>query len=348
MNAQTHIDGRLVLGFLEDHALSADPIHYWVAHEYLVGANEALTRAVQAAEASGKQMDTYLVRQWYDEHVGGHAFRQMQGMSDGMARLFGGLLENLREADRQSADFQGELQANISELGHVQDPAALQDVAQNLLKAAMTANVHSRTLQKNLEDTEQEARQLRAELETHRKQSLTDPLTGLLNRRGMELEMGRYFEADTAEAAAGIQASDSVGAAMLVLDIDHFKRINDHYGHAVGDVVLRRVAEAFGTVVPEAAVMARFGGEEFVVLLPQASEGQALGLAERIRQTIEKMRLVRRQDKQVIAPFTISVGLAMRSMSDTLETLFERADQALYQAKSGGRNRVVASQKMAC
>ena len=338
MNAQTHIDGRLVLGFLEDHALSADPIHYWVAHEYLVGANDALTRAVQAAEASGKPLDTYLVRQWYDEHVGGHAFRQMQGMSDGMARLFGGLLENLREADRQSADFQGELQANISELGHVQDPAALQDVAQNLLKAAMTANVHSRTLQKNLEDTEQEARQLRAELETHRKQSLTDPLTGLLNRRGMELEMGRYFTADSAEAAG---APD---AAMLVLDIDHFKRINDHYGHAVGDVVLRRVAEAFGTVVPEAAVMARFGGEEFVVLLPQTGAGQALGLAERIRQTIEKMRLVRRQDKQVIAPFTISVGLAVRSMGDTLETLFERADQALYQAKSGGRNRVVASQ----
>jgi diguanylate cyclase len=340
MNAQTHIDGRLVLGFLEEHALTADPIHYWVAHEYLVGANEALTRAVRAAEASGKPLDAYLVRQWYDEHVGGHALRQMQGMSDGMARLFGGLLENLREADRQSTDFQGELQANISELGHVEDPGALQEVAQNLLKAAMTANVHSRTLQKNLEDTEKEARQLRAELETHRKQSLTDPLTGLLNRRGMELEMGRYFLADV---HGGPEQAEPAETAMLVLDIDHFKRINDHYGHAVGDVVLRRVAEAFGTVVPEAAIMARFGGEEFVVLVPETSQNHALGLAERIRQTIEKMRLVRRQDKQVIAPFTISVGLAMRSVNDTVESLFERADQALYKAKNSGRNRVVSS-----
>lgn len=338
MNVHAHMDGRLVLGFLDERALSAQPIHYWVAHEHLLGSNEALSQAVQSAQAEGRTLDTYLVQQWYDEHIAGHAFRQMQGMSDGMARLFGGLMESLREADQQSADFQGELHANIAELGHVQDPAALQEVAQNLLKAAMTANVHSRTLQKSLEKTEQEARQLRAELDAHRKQAMTDPLTGLLNRRGMAHEMGRWFADD---------AAASTGMAMLVLDIDHFKRINDDYGHAVGDVVIRRVAEVFGSVVPEAAMTARFGGEEFVVLVPQTTSQQAMGLAERIRQTIEKMRLVRRQDRQVIAPFTISVGLAMRSVSDTLETLFERADQALYQAKSGGRNRVVASQPVA-
>ena len=131
------------------------------------------------------------------------------------------------------------------------------------------------------------------------------------------------------------------GASMMVLDIDHFKRINDTYGHAVGDVVIRKVAQTVKRLIPGSAVPVRYGGEEFAVLLPQCSTEQARGIAETIRDTVEKLRLVRRHDKMAISQFTISIGVAKRGLRDDMETLFQRADKALYEAKSGGRNRVM-------
>lgn len=322
--------GRRTLDFLETHALSAEPIHYWVVHEFLQGRNEELVRAVDDRINMGKPFDAYFVLDMYERFVAGAAFRQFRGMGDDMEKLLGGLIENLRAADRSASGFQDSLNANIARLERDNDPTGLKAVAQNLLKAAVAANANNEALQRNLETTEQEAQQLRSELEKQRRESITDALTGLLNRRGMEVEMTHVFN-----------TTQEVPAALLVLDIDHFKNINDTYGHAVGDVMIRRVAEMLSGMVPSDAVSARFGGEEFVVLLPGASPHQAHLIGEKIRESIEKLRLVRRHDKLAISAFTISIGVAARSVSDTFDHLFERADKALYDAKTGGRNRVV-------
>lgn len=325
--------GPQTLEFLASRGLASEPIHYWVVHEYLQGANANLVGAVDDWLASGKPFDSYFVRDIYERFVLGDAFRQVRGIGDDMEKMLGGLIENLREADRNASGFQDSLNANITRLEKDNDPTGLKAVAHNLLKAAVAANASNEALQRNLEATEQEAQQLRCELEKHRRESITDPLTGLLNRRGMEVEMAHVLNTTPQDPAA-----------MLVLDIDHFKRINDTYGHAVGDVVIRRVADTLSGIVPADAVSARFGGEEFVVLLPGASPDLARSLAERIRESIEKLRLIRRHDKLLISAFTISIGVAARSVTDTLDRLFERADNALYDAKAGGRNRVV----MAC
>lgn len=322
--------GRRTLDFLATHALSAEPIHYWVVHEFLQGRNEELVRAVDDRINTGKPFDAYFILDIYERFVAGAAFRQFRGMGDDMEKLLGGLIENLRSADRNASGFQDSLNANIARLERDNDPTGLKAVAQNLLKAAVAANANNEALQKNLETTEQETKQLRSELEKQRRESITDALTGLLNRRGMEVEMTHVFN-----------TTQEVPAALLVLDIDHFKNINDTYGHAVGDVVIRKVAEMVSGIVPSDAVSARFGGEEFVVLLPGASPDHACSIGEKIRASIEKLRLVRRHDKLAISAFTISIGGAARSVSDTLDHLFERADKALYDAKTSGRNRVV-------
>ena len=222
------------------------------------------------------------------------------------------------------------MQQNIEQIGDSADSAKLQKVAQSLLQAAVTASANNTALKENLAAADQEAKQLRDELEKHRRETMTDPLTGLYNRRGMESEMAKLFSAQEIERTS-----------MLVLDIDHFKRINDTYGHAVGDVVIRKVAETLRGLIPDGAVPVRFGGEEFAVLLPESSPDHAQTLAEKIRNTIERLKLIRRQDKMAISQFTISIGVAMRALSDDLDSLFQRADKALYEAKTSGRNRVV-------
>ena len=167
---------------------------------------------------------------------------------------------------------------------------------------------------------------------------LTDSLTGISNRRFFERRL-------KAEVERWRRSGSSL--CCVVADIDHFKRVNDQFGHQIGDVILRRVAQELGKVLRSSDVLARYGGEEFVLLLPETSILVATEIAERLRQDISAMNF----DEKILANFqvTVSLGLASLMAEDDVKDaspgdwLFQRADDALYQAKNGGRNRVVVA-----
>lgn len=160
-------------------------------------------------------------------------------------------------------------------------------------------------------------------------QSVTDSLSGILNRRG-------FF--DTAGSLVR-DATPGLPVSVFLIDIDHFKKVNDTYGHQVGDQVIRNVAKALHANAPEAAVIGRLGGEEFAVVLPNTERGAAMAFAEALR-----MNLERQGHAGVSAdhPVTVSIGLA-QGTGHTLDELLHDADMALYKAKSGGRNRVAVN-----
>ena len=158
----------------------------------------------------------------------------------------------------------------------------------------------------------------------------TDALTGLPNRR--------YFDEFCGLLARRRRADDAVG--VLMIDIDHFKRLNDEFGHPVGDQVLRAVAGAITRAVREGDVPARFGGEEFAVLLRNPEPGIARDIAERVRSAVASL------DLSVFGPrgVTVSIGYAVaREKDQSIPDLVDQADQALYRAKRAGRDRVVAA-----
>lgn len=156
----------------------------------------------------------------------------------------------------------------------------------------------------------------------------SDPLTGLLNRRS--------FLSVAETALQGTRSSDNL--AILMADIDHFKAVNDTYGHPAGDAVIRFVGDTMRTILRREDRVARFGGEEFVMLLLNVSEADMMALAERIRQTISE-RAVTFEDKTI--RITISIGAAIARPQDAdVDSVIERADLALYEAKNSGRNRV--------
>ncbi len=154
-----------------------------------------------------------------------------------------------------------------------------------------------------------------------------DALTGLPNRRAFE----ERAPAEVARVQAGAPLS------LALLDIDHFKRINDERSHAVGDAVLRRFAQVVGTVCRSGDFLARLGGEEFVLLLPGLALEAAGPLCERMREAVERSDLA---DVAQGLPVTVSIGVVEAGTESTLETLMEAADIALYRAKNAGRNRV--------
>jgi two-component system cell cycle response regulator len=174
---------------------------------------------------------------------------------------------------------------------------------------------------------------LRENLDQSLELAVTDQLTGLHNRRYMEGQL------DALVRRAVLGGGDPV--ALLVIDIDHFKKINDSFGHAVGDEVLREFAVRLASNVRAIDLPVRFGGEEFVVVMPETELAHAHRIAERIRLHVagSPFRVMAGEELLTV---TISIGVAASLDGDSPEQLIKRADQAMYEAKTTGRNRVVA------
>jgi diguanylate cyclase (GGDEF)-like protein len=157
-----------------------------------------------------------------------------------------------------------------------------------------------------------------------------DSLTGLHNRRAFEEMIQREVQ---------LAARDNGSLTLLMMDLDHFKQLNDTWGHALGDRALRTFGGVLLTVTGSGDAVARLGGEEFAILLPGRSARSALSLAERLRATVEGLRL---SEGEELVRFTVSVGLSSMLPGETsFEPMLRRADRALYKAKRSGRNRVL-------
>jgi two-component system cell cycle response regulator len=164
-------------------------------------------------------------------------------------------------------------------------------------------------------------------------QSLTDPLTGLGNRRRMEQDLIRIHD-------RSVRSGRPYGVAMF--DVDHFKSYNDHYGHPAGDEILRRVAALIDGTTRSGEVVYRYGGEEFLLLLADADEGEAFAGAERVRQAIATHAIPHGARPTKPPLITVSAGVAVWNPSSgrSVEDVLEGADQHLFDAKNHGRNRV--------
>lgn len=162
--------------------------------------------------------------------------------------------------------------------------------------------------------------------------AMRDPLTGAFNRRALDDALDREVE---------LARRQHLPMSLIVIDIDHFKKINDEHGHAFGDDILVAVSRAIENAIRRCDLLFRFGGEEFVVLASHANDKGAMLLAERVRESVAAIKMVHGQDVQV----TVSAGVADLRAGDDGRTLFGRADDALYEAKIRGRDRCVGTIK---
>ena len=167
--------------------------------------------------------------------------------------------------------------------------------------------------------------------------SSRDPLTGLANRRQFELALAREVDrvARTGESAM-----------VLMIDIDHFKKVNDAHGHAAGDLVLKAVALVLQDCIRPMDTVARFGGEEFVMVLPNCAAGFGHAVAERVRLQVQSLAVPVAPGKEIAVTVSIGGAFAPQWVRSSAPLWLERADQKLYQAKAGGRNLVCVEQPL--
>ena len=224
-----------------------------------------------------------------------------------------------------AAESLEELKGLIEDKLEVIDNGLAQFVSTQSRRAAEAGDVIERMTHR-LKDLEQQATHLREDLEVQHARVLLDPLTGILNRAG-------YTEMVTKHYARWKRYGGALSLA--VIDLDLFKEINDHYGHAAGDKVLATVASKLKEMTRESDVLCRYGGEEFVLLLPETSTADGRTMLEKLRSHIADCPF---RYKDTPVRITMSGGVAQFQGTDTVETVFERADSAMYLAKQKGRN----------
>ncbi len=243
-----------------------------------------------------------------------------------MRQHFDGMITEVREAT-DLADLQQTMEAHIGKIF-----ARLDRFREENAQRRGVFEAELRQLADELQAAKQETLNLRKLLTEQEARGLEDPLTGLGNRRAyqkrIEEELSRFDRYQTP-------------LALVVCDLDHFKQINDTHGHLAGDRVLRVVAQLLLRLTRKSDFVGRYGGEEFVVLLPNTNEKTAYLVAEKLRSSLEKLPFESGGRK---IPVTMSMGLTQAREGDTPDKLFQRADKLLYQAKKAGRNRVMTDQ----
>ena len=183
------------------------------------------------------------------------------------------------------------------------------------------------SLNEKIKEMEDDAEQLRSKVLAEREQVVLDPLTGVHNRLG-------YDERIEQEYARWKRYQSPL--SMMVIDIDHFKNVNDTYGHIAGDKVLQTVARHLGSSIRETDFLARYGGEEFAIIMPDTAASEGLAVAEKLRIDIENCGFHYKGEDVTV---TICCGIAEFQSNDTADSVFEKADAAMYRAKKEGRNR---------
>ena len=174
-----------------------------------------------------------------------------------------------------------------------------------------------------LMESNNEIGDLRQNLEVARTEAVTDSLTGLMNRR---------FIDDALQDAASESISDGQSLSILMLDVDHFKRFNDTYGHQLGDIVLKQVARCLTASIKGQDIAGRYGGEEFMIILPDTDLDGAISVGQQILTSVASKRIVRKSSGQSLGQITLSAGAATLAEGETVASLSVRADDALYAA----------------
>jgi len=322
---------RLALPLMSKHAPGFQPVNYAIWYEYVHGGNGALKEEVDQAIKGEERLTWNRTQALYQRHlIDGPEQAFMRARAD-LINLLGKMQGSVREASTDTGEFSQMLGAFGDQLAKAGSVVEMKASVESMIHEVQRVSGSLQALDGDLVSSRGEIQRLSDALAKMREEADTDALTGLRNRRAFDRELARV--------SSGPEAIPQM--SLLIVDIDHFKRVNDTCGHLFGDRVLQGVAKAIAATVKGRDMAARFGGEEFAVLLPGTDATGAVCVAEQIREAVSGIRIRRAQSEQTIASVTVSVGVAERAdLTEPVDAWFDRADKALYKAKNNGRNRV--------
>ncbi len=321
---------RLTISLLTKHQIPMSPYNYQMGYECVSGRCQSLVVDLnQLLEETETPSDKELEALHKQYFLQDEAF--LEAMRQEIRRIITCLLKDLGYSDNQLSHYSQTLTQFISILDRQASSSNMLSETQRVIKETQLMEKSHKNLEEQMASVIAEIDILRKELEQVKEESKVDTLTGIANRKAFDAEL---------ESSILFSRESNKPFCLLMLDIDHFKIFNDTYGHLVGDKVLRYVAGSLQHNIKGGDFVARFGGEEFTIILPTTNINGALTLAEQIRDAISSGKLTDKGSDTNYGKLTISVGITQFRASDLSHELIERADKAMYLAKERGRDRV--------
>ena len=328
-----------VVAAMREHGSPGYPRAFEVWYAHLSGEMPAVSMAMNAILASSEgKVGVADIDNLYDRFIGNDRLaKQAERTSLQVLGEIDGLMSLVDKTLVSSERYHGRLSAMSEDVPPAADRQRLREWVEALVLSTREEVSRKTQLEAQLRNSSNEIRNLREALEMTRAEALTDPLTGLANRRHFEEMLQKSIDQATLRREP---------FALVMADIDYFKKFNDAHGHLTGDQVLRLVARTMKDKFKEKAVITRFGGEEFAIILPESDLVAGKFGAETVRQALLTRELVKRSTNENLGRITISLGVAGYRRGDTAGSLVDRADQALMQAKRDGRNRTVTEEAL--
>jgi diguanylate cyclase len=329
---------RRVIEAMESAGVWPTPLNFEIWVHYLGDPEGPLGREIKRILAAAEPFTEATADMLAAEYLPrGRLTEEIRDAGRVLDRELSSVSEAISKAHKSQAAYGETLDQAATSIESVGDGAGLQAIVTGLTSATRKVQSENETLEKRLDASTREVARLREHLEQVRRDAMTDALTNLANRKAFD----EHLEAACARADA-----EDGALTLAVLDIDHFKRFNDTWGHQTGDQVLRYVASVMGRVAKDPRIAARYGGEEFAMIFPNESLGQVENALEAVRKEIGSRSLRRRSTDDELGAVTLSAGFARRRPGETASALLDRADAALYASKHAGRNRVTSADRL--
>ena len=324
---------RLALAFLSKHKIAPTPVNYQLAYDYVSGKNKQLQTLLDehigVSETVSPENLWHVYQQFYQQDIA-----TLENMRQELRQLIANIQNEFKRSGGTITGYSNRLDMFASVLNSEPSQEEMTSEVDSMIHDTNSVAESQRQFNSQMTDIISEVESLRSEIEQIKEESLTDALTGISNRRAFDNILEKSLQ------SANDQNSP---LSLLLIDIDHFKRFNDNFGHLVGDKVLRFLGKTLKRCIKGQDIAARFGGEEFAVILPYTSHIGAKVIAEMIRKSISAIELQDKEKKKSYGKITASIGVSEYLPNEASSTLIQRCDLALYQAKKEGRNRVIVN-----
>jgi diguanylate cyclase len=321
---------RQMLPLMMKHKVPVDPINYAVWYHYVSGASAELNKAIDTLISDQKPFDSDTGFNLYKTYICNASLESFEKINSNLLRLIEQTIFSANATSKKASTAKDKFNVKLNELKIAEKEKNIKSILLGIVFETTQLAEASNALKNQLDNANKEMKQLRNELNYVREASNTDGLTELLTRRAFDKALGEL-----------VNNAFTKNACLAILDIDNFKRINDSFGHLVGDKVLKYFASLLKKYTAKHHHVARYGGEEMAIIMPDTTLTEAFNLIEQIRRALENSLLKYKGDTESIGKVTVSAGIASFKAVDTAYTFIERADIALYLAKETGRNKVV-------
>lgn len=305
------------------HSIPPTPINYSVFFVYVGGTSPELNKSINLQLKDNKAVDCIFIADLFNKHISTNEHVEKAVLAP-LNESIDNLLTKLDEQVLSDKAAVEDLEKIDKALANQKQVGSLSQIVSYLVKTVNKSVDQHKILSAELLKANNEMNELKDKLNESKKEAISDALTGLLNRRGCEEKLDKLDIEQTHTS--------------LAIDIDHFKKINDNFGHFIGDKVLQRVANSIKATISDLDIAVRYGGEEFIVVIVNKDITEAKSIAERIRLSVSNLKLKEKSSDSYLPPISVSIGVAQTKGEQDWRQVFERADKALYEAKSSGRN----------